>query len=127
MAEKWTKTSGEPSSGVMKPYPLVELNHLTVPSGTVLPRFSTHDLSLAGDLSVSQQWQTTCVIRRMPTRSIPDREAPGDRRGAGPERPRATPGGGAWRRTPGTTERRLREPRWALPVVASVGPPPGAA
>src|ERR1700759_768175 len=30
-AEMWTKTSALPSSGWMKPKPLVELNHLTVP------------------------------------------------------------------------------------------------
>src|SRR5687767_3996755 len=31
MLLKWTKTSFEPSSGVMKPYPFSSLNHLTVP------------------------------------------------------------------------------------------------
>src|SRR6187455_1969914 len=30
-AEMWTKTSGPPASGWMKPKPLVALNHLTVP------------------------------------------------------------------------------------------------
>src|SRR5882724_9066682 len=30
-AEMWTKTSFEPSTGVMKPKPFVGLNHLTVP------------------------------------------------------------------------------------------------
>src|SRR5579862_6688192 len=32
MAEKWTNTSADPSSGAMKPYPLSALNDLTVPS-----------------------------------------------------------------------------------------------
>lgn len=31
IAEKWTKTSLEPSSGLMNPYPLDRLNHLTTP------------------------------------------------------------------------------------------------
>src|SRR4051794_28193420 len=31
MAEKWTKTSALPSSGVMKPKPFSPLNHFTVP------------------------------------------------------------------------------------------------
>src|SRR5258707_439195 len=31
MAEKWTNTSALPSSGAMKPKPLLELNHFTVP------------------------------------------------------------------------------------------------
>ena len=32
---------GEPSSGVMNPYPLLALNHFTVPVAMVLPLFST--------------------------------------------------------------------------------------
>src|SRR3982750_4281800 len=32
MAEKWTNTSFDPSSGVMNPKPLVPLNHFTTPS-----------------------------------------------------------------------------------------------
>src|SRR5438105_13614091 len=31
IAEKWANRSSPPSSGVMKPYPLASLNHLTVP------------------------------------------------------------------------------------------------
>src|SRR3990172_3234139 len=31
MAEKWANTSSPPSLGVMKLYPLLELNHFTVP------------------------------------------------------------------------------------------------
>src|SRR4051794_30734744 len=31
MPEKWTNRSRPPSAGVMKPYPLSSLNHLTVP------------------------------------------------------------------------------------------------
>src|SRR5262245_50803881 len=31
MFEKWTNRSFEPSSGEMKPYPLLSLNHFTVP------------------------------------------------------------------------------------------------
>src|SRR5215208_6493356 len=31
IAEKWANRSSPPSSGVMKPYPLESLNHLTVP------------------------------------------------------------------------------------------------
>src|ERR1700722_11440143 len=34
MAEKWTKTSWPPSSGLMNPKPLSALNHLTVPCAT---------------------------------------------------------------------------------------------
>src|SRR3546814_10840548 len=36
-AEIWTKTSAEPSSGWMKPKPLVELNHFTVPLAMGIP------------------------------------------------------------------------------------------
>src|SRR3954465_7335285 len=36
MALKWTKTSGAPPSGVMKPYPFSPLNHFTVPCATVV-------------------------------------------------------------------------------------------
>src|SRR5699024_3528377 len=35
MAEKWAKTSAEPSSGAMKPKPLSALNHFTVPVAIV--------------------------------------------------------------------------------------------
>src|SRR5450432_3364851 len=47
--EKWAKTSGVPSSGVMNPKPLVALNHFTVPAAMMLPHFSTLG-TLAGDL-----------------------------------------------------------------------------
>lgn len=33
IADWWTKRSSVPSSGVMKPKPFCELNHLTVPDG----------------------------------------------------------------------------------------------
>src|SRR4051812_16915263 len=36
MAEKWTKTSALPSSGVMKPKPFSPLNHFTVPCAMFL-------------------------------------------------------------------------------------------
>jgi hypothetical protein len=49
MDEKWAKTSGVPSSGVMNPKPLVALNHFTVPAAMMFPHFSTL-LTLAGNL-----------------------------------------------------------------------------
>src|SRR4051794_35206138 len=35
MSDWWTNTSLDPSSGAMKPKPLVALNHLTVPTAIV--------------------------------------------------------------------------------------------
>src|SRR4051812_11793364 len=40
MAVTWTKTSGPSLSGWMKPNPLVELNHFTVPFAIVTDLFS---------------------------------------------------------------------------------------
>src|ERR687885_1195118 len=37
MAEKWTKTSAVPPSGVMKPKPFSPLNHFTVPCAMFSP------------------------------------------------------------------------------------------
>src|SRR5690242_18519919 len=42
MAEKWTKTSAVPPSGVMKPKPFSPLNHFTVPCAMFSPDGCTY-------------------------------------------------------------------------------------
>src|SRR3954471_5284418 len=42
MAEKWTKTSAGPPSGVMKPKPFSPLNHFTVPCAMFSPDGCTY-------------------------------------------------------------------------------------
>src|SRR2546422_10396029 len=39
----WTKRSFPPSSGVMKPYPLSSLNHLTIPVANALTSLPHHE------------------------------------------------------------------------------------